>query len=236
MQPRAVRAHLISASEFRVAGDRLFVSPSLGFSEEAEFANRHQRAKARVEHLFGGYSNDATIIVAADATSSMRYSPNEHATIHTSPFGAYVVLGPEGFVSVDVIAHELAHAEHFRRVGYFRWLATPAWFREGLAMQVDQRSEYSSAWLDRAAASGKAIPSVIELSTYAEFSRGDLTVNYAAARREVAQILSRLGPRGASRFLESQRLIPNFLGQLEWAMEGVPAAQQDDEDRREIAD
>jgi len=55
---------------------------------------------------------------------------------------ACVMIGPNG-QNVDVVAHEMAHAELFLRVGWLaRWLQIPTWFDEGVAMQVDYRSRY----------------------------------------------------------------------------------------------
>lgn len=55
---------------------------------------------------------------------------------------AIVVLGPNG-QTVDVAAHELAHAELAQRTSVLlRSYRFPTWFDEGLAMQLDHRPAY----------------------------------------------------------------------------------------------
>jgi hypothetical protein len=169
------------------------------------------------------YSADPWIIIAADPESARRYSFNLHATIHPSPFGrAYVVLGPEGLSDIDVVAHELAHAEHLERAGILLWWLTPAWFREGLAMQVDHRTKYGESALLRAIEAGEPVPNVQEMISFRQFSRGNLPLNYAAARRAVATIYHRLGPSGLSSLLRQQRLGRSFTGALKEAGAKAP--------------
>ncbi len=61
---------------------------------------------------------------------------------HLTPFGAYIILSPDG-TNIDVLSHELSHAELMERVGWqIRRQKIPVWFDEGLAMLVDKRFEY----------------------------------------------------------------------------------------------
>jgi hypothetical protein len=216
--PGAARAHLISHSDFRELDERLFVSPSFADAGAERLIVTIRDAEARVAELFGAYSAAPWIIVAADPESSSRYSFNTHATIHATPFGrTYVVLGPDGMSDTDVIAHELAHAEHLERVGFLLWWLTPSWFVEGLAMQVDHRPKYSESMLEGAMSEGKTIPDVMEMVSFAQFGSGNLSLNYAAARRAVSRIYSRLGPSGLASFLREQRLDTSFPSSLQEA-------------------
>jgi hypothetical protein len=216
--PDAVRAHFVPYSDFRRLADRLFASPSFANADSERLASMIKEAEARVAVLFDGYTANPRIIVAADPESANRYSFNLHATIHPTPFGpAYVVLGPEGLWNIDVIAHELAHAEHLERVGILSWWLTPAWIREGLAMQVDHRPKYSELALGRALAAGESAPNVTELVSFKQFSRGNLALNYAAARRAVSIICRQLGPEGLSSLVRGRQLETSFTIMLEKA-------------------
>ena len=70
------------------------------------------------------------------------------ATFISPGLPSVILLGPDGAGSVDVIAHEWAHAEIAQRVGGLRRnLLMPVWFDEGLAMQVDWRAHFETAAL-----------------------------------------------------------------------------------------
>ena len=219
LSPHAARAHAIAFSEFVPKADRLFVSPGLSGRQLADVEERIDEATLRVRSLFGGVQASPTVIVAADEASALRYSMNLHASTHVIPVGPVcIVLGPEGLESVDVIAHELAHAEHFERAGYLRWMATPYWFIEGLGMQVDQRPEYSDEALVEARAAGQAIPRASDLFWARDFSEGDLTLNYAASRAAVAELLVEMPRQRLLSFLEGQSLFRPFHTQLSRAL------------------
>ena len=95
--------------------------------------------------------------------------------------------------SVDVIAHELMHAELFERVGALRRLIeVPMWFDEGLGMQVDFRSRYN--WEEQQSGNNTAF--VRQFNSFRQFHQINETqriLNYAAAKVEVAQWLNVVG-------------------------------------------
>jgi hypothetical protein len=118
---------------------------------------------------------------------------NDYASSHFIGSRACIVVGPKGR-NVDVVAHELMHAELFERVGYWhRFTEIPAWFDEGVAMQVDFRPRYSVPE-QKGSLGGTGF--VRDLKSYRQFFRGDgeqLTQHYAAAKAEVARWLTNVG-------------------------------------------
>ncbi|MDY0037377.1 MAG: hypothetical protein RBS05_15815, partial [Zoogloea oleivorans] len=115
---------------------------------------------------------------------------------------ACVMVGPKG-QSVDVVAHELMHAEIHHRVGYLkRFLQLPTWFDEGVAMQVDYRTRYSLSPQD-----SQTADYVRGLTTFSSFFKGDeqaVVRNYASAKQVVASWLSKVGT--TSLYAHLQRL------------------------------
>ena len=102
-----------------------------------------------------------------------------------------VFIGPKGR-SVDVVAHELVHAEVFERVGpWARATQLPVWFDEGLAMQVDYREAYDlSENFDTSFVRTLASPA--DFYTAGEDA---LTMNYGSAKVEVARWVAGVGAR-----------------------------------------
>ncbi len=115
---------------------------------------------------------------------------------------ACVLVGPKG-QNVDVVAHELMHAEIHHRVGYLkRFLQLPTWFDEGVAMQVDYRPRYRLSPKDVQNADD-----VRGLTTFSKFFEGNeqaVVRNYAAAKFVVASWLSKVGP--TSLYLHLRRM------------------------------
>ena len=102
-----------------------------------------------------------------------------------------VMVGPKG-QNVDVVAHELMHAEIHHRVGYLAYFfQIPTWFNEGVAMQVDYRARYSLSPQD-----SQNTAYVRDLTASSNFYESDdqaLTRNYASAKHEVASWLTKVG-------------------------------------------
>jgi hypothetical protein len=118
------------------------------------------------------------------------------------------MVGPKG-QNVDVVAHELMHAEFFHRMGFLKSVQLPIWFNEGVAMQVDYRPQYSLSPQD-----AQNTAYVRDLTTIWAFTKGDdqaLTRNYASAKHEVASWLSKVGPTSLYSRLQRMRDGQSFV-------------------------
>jgi hypothetical protein len=206
-QPRIVRTHLvplIPPGDLVRVGDDLWVESAMNSVELGRVEDDLVRARARVAGIFGEVRAHPTVIVVRDVAGIDRYCANDTGAAYNSPFGSFVVLGPHGYASVDVIAHELVHAEHAQRAGYLRYtLATPMWFIEGLAMQVDTRSRYDDRAWSETTDDGRNAPALESLETARGFGGGNAVARYATARRKVARWLAEAGPRGLHTLLEA---------------------------------
>lgn len=137
------------------------------------------------------------IIYTDNSDEIFKYSNNEYGSTHFGIKNSYITIGPQG-ANVDVIAHEMVHAEIFHRIGLFRKLFLPIWFDEGVAMQVDYREEYVNP------ISPISLKDLEEL----EFFKGDdniLTLKYASAKLEISNWMKKLGPRNLFNFLENYK-------------------------------
>jgi hypothetical protein len=206
LRPYAARSHLVVLSDLRRVDDRLYVDPDWNAATVRDLERTLASSRARVEAVFGGPARATPVVIALDAPGrALQYMGNLHGAMHATPFATIVVLGPEGRSSVDVVAHELVHAEHVERAGWLRYMLAPMWFTEGLGMQADRRPKYGDAsWAERTADGARA-PALEVLARPGGFRSGDLTANYAHARREVARWLAAEGPEGLGELLVSWR-------------------------------
>lgn len=148
------------------------------------------QAENRVSELFGSTTSNPKISCLSEPTLGLG------SVIGTTSFApglpAIILLSPAG-ASVDVMAHEWAHAELAERVGVLaRTYRLPTWFDEGLAMQVDRRKDYNLEALHSLANRSDLNPiDADNLSTPSGYFRaGDQGVlHYAWARNRVRQLL-----------------------------------------------
>lgn len=111
---------------------------------------------------------------------------------------SYISLSSE-FLSVDILAHEMTHAETHKRIyrgGISSSIQIPIWFDEGLAIQNDYREPYSyKTWLE-ITENGKKVPLISEYNTSEKFFSGttdDKRIKYCLAGQEVLDWLSKNG-------------------------------------------
>jgi len=163
-----------------------------GIANEPCPAELLNESKDRVSGLFGSTESTPRIACLSEPTLSLG------KIIGTTSFApglpAIILLSPEG-ASVDVIAHEWAHAELAERIGVLaRTYRLPTWFDEGLAMQVDYRENYNLTALERLSQRPDLIPIDAEsLATPSGYFRaGDQGVfHYAWARNQVEELLEK---------------------------------------------
>ncbi len=150
-------------------------------------------ARARIESTFGLVESKPILVFFDQSDGFGSFRLNAYGSAQFIGSRACVMIGPKG-QNVDVVAHELMHAEIHHRVGLLAYfLKIPTWFDEGVAMQVDYRPQYSLSPQD-----AQNTAYVRDLTTGSSFFKGDdvtLTRNYASAKHEVASWLSRGGSK-----------------------------------------
>lgn len=205
-QPQNVRAHLAPFDDALERHGSLFIDSSVDVHERQALSWRIFEAQLRVERLFGARKAQPWILAIEDMSRLAAYSSNSYAVTHASPLGgSIIVLGPHGITSTDVIAHELAHAEHVHRSGYVRYARSPTWFREGLAMLVDHRRDYvADRWPETDLSSVHAR----DLGDAATFFGGNGQLHYTVARDEVRRWHDRC--QCVSEFLDQEPLTKSF--------------------------
>jgi hypothetical protein len=174
----AIASAMIDMSDFKKIVPDIYFEPGAPQGEEEKFLALYKAAKERISTTFGEYTAQPILIVGY--SEKMRRYGNGYGTSHFFPGKSFVVIGPKGF-NVDVISHELAHAELFHRIGFWkRMTQIPVWFDEGMAMQLDHREAYNIEKFQ-----GKTLPSKEKLWWAMQFTSGGndvLMLSYVASK------------------------------------------------------
>ncbi|WP_124948817.1 hypothetical protein [Sulfuriferula thiophila] len=189
--PGVAACAIIGTEPFVPLLDGTLVESGSSAQDNAAVLQLLSLARTRIQNTFGVPRAKPIVVFFNNPRAFWPLKLNEYASTSFAGTRACLIVGPKG-QNVDVVAHELMHAELFDRVGFWgRITQVPVWFDEGLAMQVDFRPKYILA--------GGATPktkSVKTLDAARDFFVSDndlLTWNYSAAKVEVAQWLAEVG-------------------------------------------
>lgn len=165
-------------------------------------------AKGRIREVFGEPRSKPIVLLFDEATRFGPFRLNEYGSTQFIGSRTCVLIGPKG-QNVDIISHELMHAETADRIGLLaKFTELPTWFDEGLAMQVDFRPEYdirAGATVD-----GKSVRELRTARSFFSSGSENLTKNYALAKSEVASWAKRVGYGSAYAQLERIRQGESF--------------------------
>ena len=198
--PGATACAFVGVREFESLPDKTLVEPQRSSQDRSEIQELLSDARKRIETRFGATRATPIVVFLQNTEAFWPLSLNAHGSTSFVGSRTCVIVGPKG-QSVDVVAHELMHAELADRVGYWRRLTEiPTWFDEGVAMQVDFRPRYDLP-------SGKPVNTsyVRRIETAHEFFKSSgsrLVQNYASAKFEVAHWLSGIGKQNLYQRLE----------------------------------
>lgn len=184
-----ITAVLVYFVQFTALGYRVTV-PLRGFSAVASNVYVHRGftgdidqalrtvddARSRVAAYFGEIRSDPIVIMCDDSATIAKLG-GDHDTTTAVLFGAhsYISVSSE-FLNVDVIAHELTHAEtHARLYKGKLWNGqlVPVWFDEGVALQNDHRERYDEDAWKEATGNGENVVALSDIDTVAEFYAGE---------------------------------------------------------------
>ena len=201
--------------EFNPTGYRMSVSHRASFEKISDnvFINRYyaenrdeitgliNEAKSRVTNFYGSLTcPDHTVIIICDDEKLLAKLGGDHDT-QTVLFPvkkSYVSVSNE-YLNVDVLAHELTHAELRERLSVKALRRIPTWFDEGIALQNDYREQYSPETWAEQTENGKHIVAHEDMDTGAEFYSGtkeDRRFRYLNAKHDVAEWMETHGFQG----------------------------------------
>jgi hypothetical protein len=190
--PGSTACALIEFSGLEMMPDGTRIQPSSTNAERQAMLEIQTQAKTRITNMFGAPRAKPLVVFLNNPATIFTFKSNGYGSTHFVGPRVCVILGPQG-TNVDVVAHELLHAELSEWVGPWRRSSEiPAWFDEGLAMQVDFRSRYDSSRIVDAT----ELASLRTLRSMDQFNAGndeEITRHYARSKRAVAQWLEKIG-------------------------------------------
>ncbi|MFT3934188.1 MAG: hypothetical protein QM726_11270 [Chitinophagaceae bacterium] len=186
--PQQTRCILIDYSSFKKSG-RLYYNTVTEPSKLDTLNTLIAGASKRVAAYWGNKISNPKFIYC-DKEEDFKYFGSAYgvpALTHMKGC-TYIVLSKQA-VDLDIIAHELSHAEFYNRIGFYNWtFKIPRWFDEGLAMQNDYRNYYSEDTLRVKTDNYKTMPDVKSYTSSKQFDEGGIEkvmLNFMAAKHEV---------------------------------------------------
>ena len=165
------------------------------------------QAKNRVNNFFGGLSfQDNTIFIIYDDENLRRKIGEDHAAIIFSfPSEIRYICVSDEYLELDILAHEITHAELHARLSTEAQKTIPTWFDEGLAMQNDYRERYSEAQWTQQTNNGENAVALEDMDTPSEFYAGeaeDRRFRYLNAKHELDVWMTAHGQHGLLELLD----------------------------------
>ena len=196
--------YLMSVSHrasFEKISDNVFINRDYAGNRD-EITGLINEAKSRAADFYGSLTcPDHTVIIICDDEKLLAKLGGDHDTHHITLFPvkrSYVSVSTE-YLTVDVLAHELTHAELYERLSGKAFRRVPTWFNEGIALQNDYREQYGpEAWAEQTD-NGKNIVAHEDMDTAAEFYSGtkeDRRFRYLNAKHDVVEWLEKHGLQG----------------------------------------
>lgn len=215
--PQLFSCQTISLSEFHRIQDRIYVSPEVVPGQHPEIREVIGLAVMRIDSFYSGNKSKPVFIICTTSKQYQKYcSGVEGAGCSVgTPWGAsYVVVNLQG-INVDVISHELSHAELLARLGWMKvTFEVPQWFNEGLALMLDRRfvnnadpigryMDYNDEWLYYTRG-GQIIQELNEIASLSDFFSGsqkDVMLAYMTSGLEISYWLACMKNDGFKKFL-----------------------------------
>lgn len=179
------RCILIDYTDFKKDGS-LYFNPNIQQNKIDTLKSLINIASSRMEEFWGQKKCNPKFIYCDNLKDFKKYgSPYLVPAVTHLKLGSYIVISNEG-IDLDIIAHEMTHAEFYERIGFYNWsFKIPKWFDEGLAMQNDYRDYYSEDTLKARSGNYNNLPDIKNFKKDNQFndgSREQIMLNYMTAK------------------------------------------------------
>jgi hypothetical protein len=216
----------VAFSSFNRIAPRVFVSPYLNGKDYTLLNRVIFRSERRVSHFFSGKESNPTIIVCTTQEEYSKYcSGYEGAGCSVAaPWGeSFIILSFEG-LNVDVLSHEMSHAELMEKLGWWKTIwEVPQWFNEGLALMLDRRfvsakmpearyEGYHDLWMSESSKfnSPDQLDEMASMRGFFHRGEGGGMYAYMSAGLEVSYWLASMHAGGLAHFFELNKQGKSF--------------------------
>jgi len=186
--PQETKSILIDYSSFKKDG-YIYFNPSTPSNKIDSLKLLINQASIRIDSIWGEKTSSPKFIYCNNGKDFENYCTNPSAPAVTyTKLGSVIVLSSNA-LDLDIIAHEISHAEFYERIGFNKFNnEIPSWFKHGLAMQSDYRNYYSEDTLKVKSNNFKDLPDIRSFKSDGQFYAGSLQqvmLNYMTAKHEV---------------------------------------------------
>ena len=176
---------------FEKLADNIYVNKSYSGDKE-EIVKLVDSAKERDKAFFGELQclNDTLIIICDDSKLLSKLGGEKDTVTFLFPSKKNYTSISNEYLNLDILSHEITHAELHSRLTANALKKIPTWFDEGIATQNDYREQYGlEAWIEQTN-NGKNTIALEDMDTPSEFYAGtaeDRRFRYLNAKHEVSK-------------------------------------------------
>ena len=138
-------------SAFTEIADHVYINKT-NARDHQEILDLIKQAEERDRSVWGDLRYlDETFFIICDDENLIRKIGEDHATVTISfPSEKHYICISDEYLELDILAHEITHAELRARLTARAQGKVPTWFDEGLALQNDYRERYSEGqWISQ---------------------------------------------------------------------------------------
>ena len=167
--------------------DNVFVNIDYSNSKD-ELITLVNDAKARNTDFWGDLHSNPVIIICDNEKLLARLGGDHDTNTIIFPSQQSYISVSNEYCNIDILSHEMTHAEFHARLSVSALSKIPTWFDEGIATQNDYREQYDLDTWDEKTDNGKNTVALEDMDEPSEFYAGtadDRRFRYLNAKHEV---------------------------------------------------
>ena len=193
-------------SAFTEIADHVYINKT-NARDHQEILDLIKQAEERDRSFWGDLRYlDETFFIICDDENLIRKIGEDHGTVTISfPSEKHYICISDEYLELDILAHEITHAELHTRLSAKAQKRIPTWFDEGIALQNDYREKYSEAQWITQTDNGKNAVALEDMDTPSEFYAGeakDRRFRYLNAKHELDVWMTSHGQQGLLELLD----------------------------------